>query len=205
MTFNSKFYYLGSSIALFFTRMDIITLISSKYFNRFLRVWNFFKLLCIITPWELETSNHKNFCFHSYHCTSREIFSCRLIYESKAANAAVEFTHLRALQTHFRPLKQIMKLLAAIQESFMYLSLNQNQIMTDEYGHLCTSEKVGLILNITYLTLSLHIAFGLTANLRFKSSDIPDYFINAGSATDSLSNLWSSHLYSPCFNYLSIE
>lgn len=82
-----------------------------------------------------------------------------------------------------------MKLLAAIQESFMYLCLNQKQIMTDEYRHLCTSEEVGPILNITYLTPSLHIAFGLTANLRFKSSDIPDYFINAGSATDSLSSL----------------
>lgn len=60
--------------------------------------------------------------------------------------------------------------------------------MTDEYRYLCACEKAGLILNVIHFTLSLHIAFGLTANLRFKSSDIPNYFINTGSATDSLRN-----------------
>lgn len=40
---------------------------------------------------------------------------------------------------------------------------------TDMFMH---TWKAGLILNIIHLMLPLHIAFGLTANLRFKSSDI---------------------------------
>lgn len=91
-------------------------------------------------------------------------FSCRLIYESKAENAAVEFTHLQALQTHFGPLKQIMKLLAAIQESFMYLCLNKktnNDRCKDIYAQVKKFVSF-LILLIWHYHFILHLISLLT-------------------------------------------
>lgn len=57
----------------------------------------------------------------------------------------------------------------------MHLSLAQNSNVTDEYGSLRTSKKnTDLILYETYLTLSLQTAFGVTADVIFKASDIPN-------------------------------
>jgi len=194
-TFNSKFYYLSSSTALFFIHMDTITLIST---SRFLRVWDFFKLLYIeshLENWELQSIK----IVVSIHTTVLQqgffLLADLWVQSSKCSSWIYLLTSTA----------NTLQVIKADYEAPSSNWRKMQQIMTNEYGRLCTSANIGLILNITHLTLSLHIAFGLTANLRFKSSDILNHFINTGSATDSHSILWSSHLYSPYFSHPPIE